>query len=117
MQNKINWYRTPIDKQVLKSLTQRNDLRGLLQADSFLLIYLGTLYLAVLFFRLALWLPLIAACYLHCMFAGFVGTEAAVHELQPHLSPPLHRAPGIGQGGDPGTDLLHPARIPQLVSV
>ena len=39
MDRKINWYRTPIDKDLLKQLTRRNDSRRLLQAGSFLLIY------------------------------------------------------------------------------
>lgn len=39
MERKIDWYRTPIDKNLLRRLTARSDLRGLLQAGSFLLIF------------------------------------------------------------------------------
>ncbi len=78
---KINWYRTPIDRDLLKQLTRRSDLRGLIQAGSFLLIFLGTTYLACFFFLRRLWIPMIAASYLHCAFHSFVGMQAAAHEL------------------------------------
>lgn len=81
MDRKINWYRTPIDKDLLKQLTRRNDSRGLLQAGSFLLIYLVTTYFACYFFVRGLWIPMIAVAYLHSGFHSFVGMEAAVHEL------------------------------------
>jgi fatty acid desaturase len=81
MEQKINWYRTPIDRDLLKQLTSRNGVRGFLQAGSFLLIYAATVYLSYYFFAQRLWVPMVAACYVHCMFHGFVGMEAAAHEL------------------------------------
>jgi hypothetical protein len=39
MERKIDWHRTPLDKDLLRRLTGRSDLRGLLQAGSFLLIF------------------------------------------------------------------------------
>jgi fatty acid desaturase len=78
---RINWYRTPLDKELLKRLTRRSDLRGLLQSGSFLLIYLATVYLCYFFFARRLWVPMVAAAYVHCLFHSFVGMEAAVHEL------------------------------------
>ena len=81
MDRKINWYRTPIDKDLLRELTRRSDARGLLQSGSFLAIYLLTAYLSAWFQLRSLWLPMIAAAYLHCVFNSFVGMEAAVHEL------------------------------------
>lgn len=86
MNGTIAWYRTSLDKHVLRELTATRDARGWLQAGGFLLIYLGTLTLACWCFRHRLWLPLIVVGYLHCLFTGFVGMEAAVHEL-------CHRTP------------------------
>jgi fatty acid desaturase len=81
MAGKINWYRTPLNRDLLKRLTRRSDLRGLLQAGSFLLIYGASVYLTLFFFLRSLWIPMIAAAYLHCAFHGFLGMEAAAHEL------------------------------------
>ena len=86
MEQKIDWYRTPIDKGLLKQLTVRSDVRGLIQAGSFLLIYAATVYFSYFFFARRMWLAMAAACYVHCMFHGFVGMEAAVHELS-HWTP------------------------------
>ncbi len=81
MDEKINWYRTPIDRGLLKQLTVRSGWRGLVQASSILLIYIVTVYFSYYFFAQRLWLSMVAACYIHCMFHSFVGMEAAVHEL------------------------------------
>jgi fatty acid desaturase len=81
MERKINWYRTRLDRDLLKRLTRRSDLQGVLQAGSFLLIFAGTVYLTCFFFLRALWIPMIAAAYLHCAFHSFLGMEAAAHEL------------------------------------
>lgn len=78
---KINWYRSPIDKNVLRELVTPNDLRGLAHAGSFLLIYLATTGITLYFFLNALWLPMVISAYVHAMFVGFVGMGAAVHEL------------------------------------
>ncbi len=61
MDRKINWYRTPIGKDLLKRLTKRSDGWGLLQTGSFLLIYLVTTYFAYYFFARSLWIPMIAS--------------------------------------------------------
>ena len=81
MEKKIDWYRTPIDKDLLKRLTRRSDARGLLQAGGFLLIYLGTAFLSYYFFNRQWWIPMAAVIYINLVFHGFVGMEAAVHEL------------------------------------
>jgi fatty acid desaturase len=86
MEEKINWYRTPIDRTLLKELTARSDARGLLHSVSFLLIFAGTVYFSYFFFARGQWIPMVLVCYLHCMFHGFVGMEAAVHELS-HSTP------------------------------
>jgi len=81
MKKNINWYRSPIDRGLLKTLTERKDWRGLVQSGSILLIYGVTVYFSYYFFARRLWIPMIAAGYVHCMFHGFVGMEATVHEL------------------------------------
>ncbi len=81
MAGQIAWYRTPIDKQVLRELTQKSDLRGLAHALSFLLIYLATTAITLYFFLNQMWLPMVIAAYVHSMFHGFVGMGASVHEL------------------------------------
>ena len=81
MEAKINWYRTPIDKEILKQLTRRSDARGFLQTGSLLLIYAATVYGSFFFFRQGLWIPMAAVCFLHCTLHSFIGMEASVHEL------------------------------------
>jgi fatty acid desaturase len=80
-QRRIDWYRTPIDKGLLKELTRRSDARGLLQCVSFAAIFAVTTYLACLFFIRQMWGWMVVAAYVHCIFHSFVGMEAAVHEL------------------------------------
>jgi fatty acid desaturase len=80
-EKKIGWYRTPIDISVLQELTKKSDLKGFLQAGSFLLVFLITTSIAVWFFLQKMWIPMIAMCYIHSMFLGFVSMAAAVHEL------------------------------------
>ena len=79
--NTISWYRTPIEKDALRELTKKSDLRGLLHAGSFLLIYLATVGAALYFFLEQQWVAMVIAAYIHSMFHGFVGMGAAVHEL------------------------------------
>ena len=79
--NTIGFYRTPIDKDTLRELTKKSDLKGLLHAGSFLLIYLATVGLALYFFLTQQWVLMVIAAYIHCVFHGFVGMGAAVHEL------------------------------------
>ena len=79
--NTISWYRTPLDRETLRELTKKSDARGLVHAGSFLLIYLGTIGLSLHFFLTEQWVLMVVAAYVHCMFHGFVGMGAAVHEL------------------------------------
>ena len=78
---KIKWYRSPIDKDILRSLTKRSNVKGLLQCFSILLIYSAGVFFTYFFFKRGLWIPMICTGYLHCLFHNFVGMEAAVHEL------------------------------------
>ena len=86
MERKIDWYRTPIDKDLLRRLTARSDAQGLLQAGSFVLIFAATISLVLFFYLRRLWIPMAAACYLHCLFFSFLGMQTAVHELS-HFTP------------------------------
>ena len=79
--NTIAFYRTPLAKETLLDLTRKSDLRGLLHAGSFLLIYLVTTAAALLFFLREQWVAMVIAAYVHSVFTGFVGMGAAVHEL------------------------------------
>jgi fatty acid desaturase len=81
MEEKINWYRTPIERSLLKQLTVRNDWRGLLQSASILLLYAVTVFFSYYFFAQRMWVLMAVAAYVHCMLHGFVGMEASVHEL------------------------------------
>ena len=78
---KIEWYRTPIDRDVLKDLTRKSDAKGFLQAGSFLFVYLALGAAAFYFFTARMWLPMVAACYVFSAFTFFVSMAAAVHEL------------------------------------
>jgi len=77
----IDWYRTPIGKEALKAFTQKSDLKGWLQAGSFLLIFVLTTASAFYFFKMRQWVPMVVLCYFHSLFQGMIGMSAAVHEL------------------------------------
>lgn len=79
--NRIEWYRTPLEPGDLKALTRQNNAPGLVQAGSFLLIYLCTLGLSLAFYLQKLWVPMVIACYVHSLFLFFMSMAAAVHEL------------------------------------
>jgi fatty acid desaturase len=59
----IDWHRIPIDAATLKGFTRKSDLRGFLQAGSFLLIFLATTSAAFVFFRMRLWIPMALVCH------------------------------------------------------
>jgi fatty acid desaturase len=86
MSNRINFYRTPLDKDLLKSLTERSDLAGFLQSLGIIMVYAFTTLLSLYFFKMKMWLPMVAACYLHSIFSTFIGMESCVHELS-HKTP------------------------------
>jgi fatty acid desaturase len=77
----INWYRIPLDKEALRQFTQKSNLRGWLQAGSFLLIFLATTALSLWFFLEKWWVPMVIACYVHSLFEQMIGMSSAVHEL------------------------------------
>ena len=81
MQERIKWYRTPVDKQVLSELTKRSDLKGLVHMVPLALIVLATgatsLYV---FFNAPLWAFLVLL-FVHCTLFKFFGRVSASHEL------------------------------------
>ncbi len=77
---KITWYRTPIDKKLLKELSQRSDWKGLQQFGGFYGLYFGTLAAAVYTLHVGYWPLTILFVYLHGMVSGFQG-GCAMHEL------------------------------------
>ena len=83
MSNKarIDWYRTPIDRQQLIQLTQKENVRPLIhiivQLSFHTLTGIGV-YLAWKHLSWPFWIFLI---YIHCLFFDFLTPAAAVHEL------------------------------------
>ena len=77
----IKWYRTPVDRDLLRELVTPNDWKGLAHSLAFFLIYLGTTAVTLVFFLQGQWWAVALAAYVHSMFVGFVGMGAAVHEL------------------------------------
>ena len=78
---RIDWYRTRLEPEVLRELTRKSNARGLLRILGFLLIYCCTAAIAVWLYLHRLWVPMVIACYVHSMFATFLSSAAAVHEL------------------------------------
>jgi fatty acid desaturase len=78
----INWYRSPIEKETLRQLTRKSDLKGWLQAGSFLMIYLALTAFALYLSRIRLWVPMVIVCYIQSVLVSFyMGLASAVHEL------------------------------------
>jgi len=77
----IQWYRTPVEKPVMKELTQRSDVRGFVQCLSVLLLSGTTGALA--FYSARHWsVPVtVLTVYLHGMCYFFHGAHAAIHDL------------------------------------
>lgn len=77
---KIDWYRSPVDKKVMRELMKKSDLQGLFQAGGHLAIFAGTGMLSYTFFMQEWWI----ACILAVIAHGTVGTffsGLATHEL------------------------------------
>jgi fatty acid desaturase len=77
----IEWYRIPVNKAELSRFTRKSDLRGFLQAGSFLLLFIATTGISFSFFWRHMWVAMVISCYLHSVFHQMVGMSAAVHEL------------------------------------
>ena len=78
-QQRLRWYRCPVERSELRALTQRSDARGLVQAVGHLAIWLATGASALYFFQQELWWAFAAALFLHGTVAAFF--TAPHHEL------------------------------------
>jgi fatty acid desaturase len=78
---KINWYRSPIDKETLRHLTERRDSRAFAQIVPQLLITAGTGIGAYWAWKHLAWPLAVAAFYLHATVYAFIGVSGAGHEL------------------------------------
>ncbi len=78
---RIKWYRCPIEKEQLAELTQRQNLRPLIHITAQLLFSALTGFGVYLAWRYLSWPFWVAAIYIHCSFFEFFTPAAAIHEL------------------------------------
>jgi fatty acid desaturase len=79
MQKKIRWYRSPVDGQLLRSLTEKSDLRGLVQAAGHLAAFIVSGLLCYAAYLDSSWVILGFLLLLHGIIASFM--IAGIHEL------------------------------------
>lgn len=77
---KVPWYRSRVEPQVLRSLTQRSNLKGAVQTLGHFLLFLATGSLVFLFWRRQIWIGFAIALFFHGTVAGFLNGSAP-HEL------------------------------------
>lgn len=77
---KVDWYRCPIDRSVLRSLTARSDLKGLFQAGGHLILLALTGAGAYLAYSNQLWVVFALSLFAHGTVFSFVPGYAC-HEL------------------------------------
>lgn len=80
-EEKVNWYRSPIDKTVKKELMKRSDLHGFLQIIPQLLLSVVTGAFCIYAFYTFSWPIVLLAFFIHGTCVTFVGEHAAIHEL------------------------------------
>ncbi|VGO14182.1 hypothetical protein PDESU_02741 [Pontiella desulfatans] len=78
---RIKWYRIEADKQAMKTLQERSDAKGLLQAGSQLLAVVATGGLCFWAFHHLAWPWIVVAFFLHGTLFAFLSPAAACHEL------------------------------------
>lgn len=77
---KIDWYRCPIDREKLRELTTRSDVKGLLQSVGHLALIAATGTLSIVFFERGLWVPFAFTLWFHGIVFTFV-PGLVTHEL------------------------------------
>ncbi|MCY4072384.1 MAG: fatty acid desaturase [Chloroflexi bacterium] len=77
---KVKWYRTKIDPQKMKELSQRSDVQGWFQAGGHVGLYLMTGAITFYFWSHQLWIPMLIALWFHGAVASFF-VGVAAHEL------------------------------------
>jgi len=80
-EERIKWYRTPIEKEVLRELTRPRTLRPILHVGGHLLFSILTGVFAVYSFLHFAWPVTVLAVYLHGTFYNFLGMFTGIHEL------------------------------------
>ena len=77
---RVNWYRTPIDREDLGELTLRSDYHGWIQAGGHFAVLLITGLLTYLFWNLEVWWAFFIALFFHGTVSSFLN-GSATHEL------------------------------------
>lgn len=77
---RLSWYRCPIERETLKKLTKRSDIRGLFQAVGHIVLQLVTGYFTWRFFYQGIWWAFALTLFAHGTMITFWGM-AAIHEL------------------------------------
>ena len=77
---RISWYRCPIEKETLKNLTSRSDLKGLMQAGGHFALFLLTGIITYYFWFLGMWYSFLISLFLHGTITSFL-SGVAPHEL------------------------------------
>lgn len=75
----INWYRCKLDKDTLKKLNKRSDLKGFIQTGGHLALIIFTAFLSIYAYQNWSWPILVLVLYLHGTVTSFAIN--AVHEL------------------------------------
>ena len=77
---RISWYRCPIEKETLKNLTLRSDLKGLMQAGGHFALFLLTGIITYYFWFLGMWYSFLISLFLHGTVTSSL-SGVAPHEL------------------------------------
>lgn len=76
---RVKWYRSPVDKSVLKELHERSDIKGCIQTLGHLGLFTCTGALTAVFFAQEQWIWFFIVLWFHGSFGSMIG--AANHEL------------------------------------
>ncbi len=93
-EERIDWYRTAIDREAFRALARRSDIRGLTQCLLQLLLAAGTGSAAYYAWHHLHWLIFLVVLFIHGTMMQFLGVTAACHELS-HGTPFKSRALGL----------------------
>jgi len=77
---KVKWYRTKIDRQKMKKLSERSDAQGWFQAGGHVGLFIVTGAITFYFWSQQLWIPMLVALWFHGTVASFF-IGVAPHEL------------------------------------
>jgi len=77
----IHWYKSPLDRQRLKELTTKSDLKAFTRLSLHLLFSIATGVATYLSFLYLPWPVTILALFIHGTFYNFLGMFTGIHEL------------------------------------